>query len=195
MKKFTTVVLLALLSMSSHAQGDHSITPVNSTTPGLTDLVEKADDMTGNILYSDPRTNLHNLRGSGMFATILKTGGDYRLFLTVYHSLNNQIGEATSFTPIQVTGIIIKTTDTLFTFNNAKLIQGNGSALTEMRIVGQNADKDNFVYKILSRVIANDYCKLRFESVPGIPDYELSNREIKEIRAVVKDWLAVNKIQ
>ena len=197
MKKFTTVVLLALLCLSSHAQGNHSITPVNSTTPGLTDLVEKTDDFSGNILYYDSRTSIHSLKGSGIFATILKTNGEYKLCFTAYHSLARPIGsiDAPQTTPIQVSGILIKTSDTLFTFRQPGLISGNGTGLTEIKITGTSMDKDNFAYKLLSRIIATGYCKIRFESIPGIDDYILSNREVSEIKNVVKDWLAVNKIQ
>jgi len=203
MKKFTTVVLLALLWMNSHAQQNHSynsqapLSPVNSKTPGLTDLVEKDDDFSGNILYYDSRTSIHSLKGSGIFATILKTNGEYKLYFTAYHSLARPYGsiDAPQTTPIQVSVILIKTSDTLFTFRQRGLISGNGTGLTEIRITGDSLNKNNFAYKLLSKIIATGYCKMRFESIPGIDDYVLSDREVSEIKAVVKAWLTVNHIE
>ena len=36
---------------------------------------------------------------------------------------------------------------------------------------------------------------MRFESIPDIDDYVLSDKEVSEIKAVVNAWLAVNPIE
>jgi hypothetical protein len=208
MKKLLSVVLV-LLSVCSHAQVSHAYNPNPpgtlyagenlSKTPGLTTLTEKDDDMTGKVLYFDPRCSIHHLKGSGIYATIIKDNGWYSLRLTAYHVARGAVmingiyipGE----TPEDVTGILIKVKDTLFNFENTALIQGSGTAFSHMTISGDSRTKDNFAYKVLSRILDGDYAKVRFESSPTIEDYELSDREISEIKNVVNAWLAVNNIE
>lgn len=205
-KSFLTVawLLLCISTYAQHTTNAYNPYPVGSgekisTTPGLVGLVQKDDDMTGKVLYYDSRTSIHNLRGNGIYATIIKYNGRYNLNFVAYHAVAGAVvingfgssGEK----PEDVTGVLIKTTDTLFTFENPTSIMGNGSALPHISVEGITMDKNNFAYKVLSRIIKGNYAKLRFEASPGINDYVLTDREISEIKNVVNAWLAVNNIQ
>lgn len=188
---------LMLLCLHSYAQVSHAYNPTlqgvdpMSQKAGLTNLEEDKDDMTGITMYHDPRMSPHNLRGSGIFAIIVKRkDNNYVLKLVAYHVM--QYGQTA---PLNATGVLIKTTDTLFAFENPDLIHGNGGNMVDISIIGSTTDKNNFVYKIFSRIIATGFCKLRFESTSQIDDYILSAREVSEIKNVVDGWLSVNKIE
>lgn len=189
---------VAFMLLCMHVYAQHGVTyqdqqPPKATTPGLKNLIEEKDDMTGITMYYDPRTSIHSLKGSGIFAIIVKRTNDYVLKMFAYHVLQLQFGQ-TIPTPINATGVLIKTSDTLYAFENSNLIEGNGSNMTDIKIIGSTTDKNNFVYKLFSRIIRTGYCKLRFESTPQVDDYILSDREVSEIKNVVEAWLAVNHI-
>jgi hypothetical protein len=203
MKNIITVGML-LLCFSCYAQHANNAYGANqpqfatSKTPGLTDLIEKPDSITQKVFYYDPRTSVDNIHGNGIFASILKSKGDYILRFIAYHVapgpiMVNGLGGNVA-TPVDVTGIFIKTSDSMFAFEDPLLIQSNGSSFPHIVIKSRTMDKNNTAYQVLSSIVKTGYCKLHFESLPAIDDHILSSREISEIETVLKDWLAVNKI-
>src|ERR1700710_424479 len=95
MKKFL-IAALSMLSMYSYAQVSHAYNPnpipsgdQQSKTPGLTDLVEKKDDVTGATIYYNSGNHIDKLRGEGMYAIIYKKDSIYDLKMIVYHNVGS----------------------------------------------------------------------------------------------------------
>lgn len=180
------------LSNAYGAPESHQNLPITSKTPGLTDLMEQKDSITGSVFYFDPRTAVDNIHGDGIFATIFKRSGQYALRFIAYHVapgpvMVNGFGGNVA-TPVDITGVFIKTSDSLFSFEDPLQIQCNGSNFPHVIVNGDEA------YNVLTDIVKCGYAKLHFESLPQLEDDILSNREISEIAMVVKDWKALNKI-
>ena len=141
------------------------------------------DDITNKIFYHDKRTSWDYLTGEGLYASLYKLNNKYVLRLTVYHIAHK------NSSPRYITKIIINDGSSEPIKLEAKLFE----PITTNRTM--SFSKENPEYKILKNIVTNNSCKIRFVLAGSKKiDYELSNREIKEIKTVLDAWELVNNL-
>lgn len=147
----------------------------------LGNLKLKVDNITNSMIYYDKRTGFDNLYGEGLHASLIKMKNKYHLRMSYYHIPFRE------FNPPKVTKVLINTGE------------NEPVSLNFNPFIGVNADiqanltKNSFHYVLLSKVVANNTCKIRFIMDNGrFVDYSLGKREISEIATVLEAYEKLN---
>lgn len=147
----------------------------------LGNLKLKVDNITNSMIYYDKRTGFDNLYGEGLHASLIKMKNKYHLRMSYYHIPFRESN------PPKVTKVLINAGE-----NEPVSLKFNP-------FIGVNADiqanltKNNFHYVLLSKIVANNTCKIRFIMDNGrFIDYSLGKREISEIATVLEAYEKLN---
>ena len=147
----------------------------------LSNLKLKVDNITNSMIYYDKRTAFDNLYGEGLHASLIKMKSKFHLRMSYYHIPFRESN------PPKITKVLIN------------VGENEPVSLNFNPFIGVNADiqanltKNNFHYVLLSKIVTNNTCKIRFIMDNGrFVDYSLGKREISEIATVLEAYEKLN---